>query len=495
MKKRQAEADSNKATQAKAKKANSSARTTPQKTATSAQSEPQGSTSIAAETRKKIEALIEERNFFSAEAQINQALKRNNSQHELYLYLLDIHILQKDEFAISQLLSHVRSLNIDDILAQAEAKKKEYESQAQRPSTNSSNLGHVDVTQTASSTTTADFDALMDTSAKPKAEFNFDNSELKSNINPKEAAPPLEFNLPESAKTSDEKESKTIDFASFSLEKNNDSQAATETHQPLDFPSAKPQEQAQPKTEKEELKPLDFGSLSLEPTPATQTENVAPQIEISQPVVEAAKAEEEFPTLNFSLDSETPTAVVEAPAPSLNVTPTLDFSLASEEKVEDAAPIIDLSAETKTEEQIQPLDFSFSLDKPVAETSPQTITDAPTLDFKLDHFSTDSNTTAEPSALDFNLNAATAVVEKPTMIEDAAPVVAATTSIDENDPLVKSFPELIQTNEISLNLDLAQQYIQLGAYDAARELLAEKDAEYSAQQRQQADQLLNQIAS
>ena len=56
-------------------------------------------TPLSAETRKKIEGLIQERNFFAAEAQINQALNRDNSQHELYLLLLDIHILQKDDFA------------------------------------------------------------------------------------------------------------------------------------------------------------------------------------------------------------------------------------------------------------------------------------------------------------------------------------------------------------------------------------------------------------
>ena len=46
-----------------------------------------------------------------------------------------------------------------------------------------------------------------------------------------------------------------------------------------------------------------------------------------------------------------------------------------------------------------------------------------------------------------------------------------------------------------MNLELAQQYLKLGAFDAMRELLAEKEAEYSAEQRQQADLLLNQIAS
>jgi FimV-like protein len=46
-----------------------------------------------------------------------------------------------------------------------------------------------------------------------------------------------------------------------------------------------------------------------------------------------------------------------------------------------------------------------------------------------------------------------------------------------------------------LNLDLAKTYIQLGAYDAAREILLEGDADYTSTQREVAEQLLNQIAS
>ena len=40
-----------------------------------------------------------------------------------------------------------------------------------------------------------------------------------------------------------------------------------------------------------------------------------------------------------------------------------------------------------------------------------------------------------------------------------------------------------------------KKYIELGAYDAAREILADGEASFSDEQRQVADQLLNQIAS
>ncbi len=70
----------------------------------------QHSTPVPVKIQTNIENLIKERNFFAAEAQINQALKRDNSLHGLYLLLLDIHLQQKDEFAIEQLLNHLRSL-------------------------------------------------------------------------------------------------------------------------------------------------------------------------------------------------------------------------------------------------------------------------------------------------------------------------------------------------------------------------------------------------
>ena len=116
LKKRQDAQGSDKATattatqKAKAKKASSSAKIAPNKTQPVENTviEKKKSSALSEDTRAKIEALIQERSFFSAEAQINQALKKDNSQHELYLYLLDIHILQKDEFAISQLLNHLQ---------------------------------------------------------------------------------------------------------------------------------------------------------------------------------------------------------------------------------------------------------------------------------------------------------------------------------------------------------------------------------------------------
>lgn len=101
-------------------------------------------------------------------------------------------------------------------------------------------------------------------------------------------------------------------------------------------------------------------------------------------------------------------------------------------------------------------EFDFKLDTPIATTQ--------------SHFAYDAN--------EFNL--ATQVT---------------TEAHNNTDPLAQSFPELISHNEIQLNLDLAKKYIQLGAYAAATRLLNEKADQYSIEQRNQSEKLLNQIAS
>ena len=82
----------------------------------------------------------------------------------------------------------------------------------------------------------------------------------------------------------------------------------------------------------------------------------------------------------------------------------------------------------------------------------------------------------------------------PAPVATEAPIIAVS-DINLADPLVQSFPSLSEVNEAELNLDLAKKYIELGAYDAAREILADSNVNFSDEQHQVADQLLNQIAS
>ena len=188
---------------------------------------------------------------------------------------------------------------------------------------------------------------------------------------------------------------------------------------------------AEPAKPAEELKPLDFGSLSLESTPAQPAETAAADI---QP-------------LDFSFNLDT--------APT--TTPGAEISLlAADERPEFT---FDFSSESSSEAAKDIPAFSFdtvSPSKAIVEETPAVVT--PSLSFSL---------------------------------ESTAP--ANTT--DQSDPLVQSFPQLNEVNEIHLNLELAEQYIQLGAFEAAREILVEQEPNYSTEQRQQVEQLLSRIAS
>ena len=364
-------------------------------------------TSLATDLRNKIEGQIRDRNFFSAEAQINQALNKDNSQHELYLLLLDIHLLQKDEFAISQLLNHLRSLELDDILAQAEAKKSDYDQLHQ----NSRDTIEFKPTEIAPSTpkpveatNTADFDALMSSNNPAPAPVQ------ASVVEPVQDIKPLDFDTSAFTTTTTAQPEPSIEVQSLEFDISS-----------LNTPTAEPAKPA------EERKPLDFGSLSLESTPAQPAETAAADI--------------------------------------------------------------------------QPLDFSFNLDTaPEVETSPLAADERPEFTFDFSSESTAEAAKDTPAFSFDTVSSSEAIVEETPAVgtsnlsfslESTAPA----NTVDQSDPLVQSFPQLSEVNEIHLNLELAEQYIQLGAFEAAREILVEQEPNYSTEQRQQVEQLLSRIAS
>ncbi|WP_441366147.1 fimbrial protein FimV [Acinetobacter lwoffii] len=413
------ESDKAKTKTVKAKKTGSASKAAPQRTKVV---EPVGvtkksATPLSADTRKKIEGLIQERNFFAAEAQINQALNRDNSQHELYLLLLDIHILQKDEFAISQLLNHIRSLHLDEILAQAEAKQREFEK----------------------------------SSSAVKETIDFPSAQPKTS------------SAQEAASTSDA-------FADLVAPAPSNELAFEQLQQ--DFQSSKPAPVAEPVAD---IQPLEFNfEPKTTPVETPKTEEA--------PVPAAPSVDFEFQTTSTDIQT---TAVTET-------APVLDFKL----DLEQPAPVE--TAPTVSEE-IKPLDFSFSLDTPVPAAEKTAV---PATEFDLSSL-TAAAPVADPvaqtnlSGMDFKLDHLETTPEAPaaTVMSFDLPATPAQAAVDQHDPLVQSFPELLDVNEASLNLDLAQQYIQLGAYAAAHEIIAEREAEYTPEQQQRAEQLLNQIAS
>ncbi|WP_441374639.1 fimbrial protein FimV [Acinetobacter lwoffii] len=413
------ESDKAKTKTVKAKKTGSASKAAPQRTKVV---EPVGvtkksATPLSADTRKKIEGLIQERNFFAAEAQINQALNRDNSQHELYLLLLDIHILQKDEFAISQLLNHIRSLHLDEILAQAEAKQREFE-------------------QSSS--------AVQDTIDFPSAQ-------------------PKTSSAQEAASTSDA-------FADLVAPAPSNELAFEQLQQ--DFQSSKPAPIAEPVAD---IQPLEFNfepkttsvvTPKAEEVPVPAAPSIDFEFQSTSTDIQTTAVTETAPVLDFKLDLEQPAPVETAPTVSEEIKP-LDFSFSLDTSV----PAAEKTAVPATEFDLS----SLTVAAPVAE--PATQTNLSGMDFKLDHLET---TPEAPAA---------------TVMSFDLPATPAQAAVDQHDPLVQSFPELLDVNEASLNLDLAQQYIQLGAYAAAREIIAEREAEYTPEQQQRAEQLLNQIAS
>lgn len=359
----------------------------------------QQSSPVPEAVRQKIQQLIQEKQYSAAEAQVNQALKKDNTQHELYLLLLEVHIAQKDEFAITQLISHIRSLALNKIVAQAETRQKEYEELRKTEHESSRQPDAIDFPQAQTyeqpkntPDTTAQFDQLTTSSS----EASFDD--LQKDYAPVKQEPvvevePLEFN--------------------FSFE-----QKTTEVD------SAKPEDKISTETASEtnDLNTLEF-SFDLETIPNKAEKPLEP---ISELTVETIK-----------IDTTT--------TPDID----LDFSDFSIDK--DTASQSNISQETVLEENIQ--------------TQPLSIE---TLEFSLNPIESEDN---QP-----NLN-------------------ESELSLENNDPLVQAFPELKQLDENELDLQLAEQYIKLGAYPAAHALLASNEQKFNTEQQQRAKNLLNRIAS
>ncbi|HEO1777559.1 TPA: hypothetical protein VAM24_001971 [Acinetobacter baumannii] len=261
--------------------------------------------------RHNIQQLIQEKQFSAAEAQVNQALKKDNTQHELYLLLLEIHIAQKDEFAIQQLISHIRSLGLNEIAAQAETRQKEYESSRQPDAIDFPQAQTYE--EPKSTDTTAQFDEL--TTSSSEASFN----DLKKDYTPVKQEPaieiePLEFN--------------------FSFEQNS---ATENTNQPVQQPELSSTQ------ETNELADLEF-SFDLAPLHGTEEKSQAVEVKADQ--------ENSINALDFNLDLN----------PSSSETKSVEQALSLDEiKLVEQAPLEATS--------IAPLEFS--LDEPALVTAPE----------------------------------------------------------------------------------------------------------------------------
>lgn len=368
--------------------------------------------------KHSIEQLIKAESYFSAEAKINQALNQDNSQHGLYLYLLDIHLAQKDEFATKQLINYLRSLGLHELADQAVHKQTSTATAPQQDIDLGSDFINAPVRNlTPSSSSHAAFDALMDQKSAP-APIS-------------QAKPLLDLNAGDQPTTNDD--------GSFNYVVNK-------------------------KVPSENLQALEFNTPSTQKNIATSS-RLDPAVEAMAFTAPSAGVETEktvdIAPLEFNFDL--------APQKQASVTDT------KQEDFSHQALSFDTQFEQKS--QNQPVtehksNFEFNLEQPFESTANNEF------DFKLETPVATTRSDFTYDANEFNL----------------APQVTADAP-NNTDPLAQSFPELISHNEIQLNLDLAQKYIQLGAYAAATRLLNEKADQYSMEQRAQSEKLLNQIAS
>lgn len=271
-------------------------------------------TSLDSEVRSSIESLIKAENYFAAEAKINQALNQDSSQHELYLYLLEIHVAQKDDFAIKQLINYLRSLGLHDIADQAEAKQLRTQSSQELTAAQSSQALHGSAAVAAP--------IANDQALKSDAAFD----ELISSPN-SHNAPTTAFDSLQSDFTETQAEKKDLAPIEYSFE---------------------------PKKPVEEAKPLDF---DLNASAAT-SDFTPPAVEVTAPVNEPSTAPEVAPLeFNFSTPAQ---------AEEKEVAPAEDFIFT--EATPTAAKTEPSATEFKldTDLPIASTDFHFSLDTPIS---------------------------------------------------------------------------------------------------------------------------------
>ena len=225
--------------------------------------------------RQKIKQLIQEKQYSAAEAQVNQALKKDNTQHELYLLLLEVHMAQKDEFAITQLISHIRSLALHEIVTQAETRQKEYESSRQPDAIDFPQAQTYEEPKNTPDTT-AQFDQL----ATSSSEASFDD--LQKDYTPVKQEPAVEV--------------ESLEF-NFSFE-----QKTTEVD------SAKPEDKISTKTASKtnDLNTLEF-SFDLESIPNKAEKSLEPSSELTVETIKVdttSTPDIDLDFSNFSIDKE-----------------------------------------------------------------------------------------------------------------------------------------------------------------------------------------------
>lgn len=243
---------------------------------------------------------------------------------------------------------------------------------------------------------------------------------------------------------------------------------------------------------------LQFESNSINlAQPEVANELTLPELTV--PEVSVPEVAE--PSLSFNIDDQVPSLSVAEPVPLS--TGELSFNLGDAPAVESPKPDFSFNLDAPSVETSSTPSTSFVLDaEPTAPVAPvsedigtfdlsnstllDTTPSTPSNEFQFDIPSTPSVETSSLPEVTGN------TFDVPSLEPSVAPIVTesvtstpvvsetsdvlANTDIDSNDPLVVAFPNLAQVEPVTLDLDLVEQYIKLGQFDAARSLLNEVQA-------------------
>lgn len=560
------------------------------------------SSSLDEDTRREIEQLIRQKQYMAAEAQINQALHKNPTQQDLYLMLAEVHMHQDDEFALNQLIEHLRLSGLHSIVEMIDAKKEVIKAQVQRE-TEYAKVSALAGAGAATGATAADFDQFNTPSSSfeqlnqthtTNNDFSqFDNLSQTNNFSapPSTADSAMSFDdLNSSSMNTVPAETPAFNFAQNEPTTQNNSMdfsfsepapavseatastdfnfaqaeiAPTASTSSMDFSFSEPT----PVTSESPASSMDF-SFS-QPEPATPVAEPSMNFNFSEPTP-APAVSEPAQDLNFNFSEPTPTPAVSEPAQDFNFNfseptpaptasePTQDLNfnfsepattpVANEPAQDFNFNFSEPAATPATSEPAQDFNFNFSepapstdsvsssLDTSFAEIENSVTSSAPEAfdfgSFNLDssvpqpssnepvvdvsEFLTPTDTSAANTGLDYshlNLdNTSTSANVSSHTIENLDimdPLLASTgttaaafaptettqdVAVSSDDPLLQAFPNLADYNTAEVHLKLAEQYIKLGAYDAAESLLQNRQ-EFNAQQNRDAEVLLQRLAS
>lgn len=402
----------------------------------------------------KIDILINNKDYAKAEGLSHLTLNQNPDAHEVYFKLLNIYQLQNDDFAIKKLLDLTLKLNLNEVYQQLYTQNEVYQHGLSQQDTVQDIVPSVSHTSNQVKTPVSNVQSeapeeiLLQSVISPAP----NDALIKKEIEPKtQQTDTLDFNY------------NTLDFTTEKTVSHQDQISDPATFQKDQQPSVlNLSEPAQTETKQaSSTDALHFDGLSFETTTFDSNSSNQPAIhtpdanQITQKDTDTQAQLQPTDTLNFDFQTPTTDAVVpEAPAFDLN----FQFDLQQDHQPQHEV-VIEPQPQTAQPEILQPEPLKF-------ET------------FNLDPIATEAF--VAPVSLDI----APATMDAP----------QASGFADANDPIIQAFPNLAEQDPIDLDLELAEQYIQLGEFVAAKQLIEEQYDHFSYAQSHKAEQLLQKIA-